>query len=386
MKREGTGDRSFPLFAHSRGIVYTVTRTQRRKEKIMNRKEFKWAVAGTGWIASDMAEILKKHNRHFCCAVSGHPEHAASYADKYQVPKICRTIRELCEDPEVDAVYVATPHNTHYEIAKQALTAGKHCLIEKSITLNSRELKELTDLAEEKKLCIAEAMTTWHMPLMKEVKKLVDSGELGKVQVISVNFGSIKPYDMENRFFNLKYAGGALLDIGVYALSAIRMFLTEKPSEICSQWKLCAAGSDEEETILLKNASGQLASAVISLHSKQPKRAMISCEKGYIEIMEYPRAVKAVITDAITGEKRVLEAGDASEALYYEILDFEQTLYENSRNEAERRSETEAMPTGEKTEEAAGSDRMQLQFTIDNMEVMTALRKEWKMKYPGEKW
>lgn len=322
---------------------------------------YNWAVVGTGWIAADMAEILKKHNRCFYGVVSGHREHAVSYAEKYGISHVFDTVDELCADPSVSVVYIATPHNTHYEIAKKALMAGKHCLIEKSITLNSRELEELVSIAEKNNLCLAEAMTTWHMPVMREVKKIVESGELGKVQVINANFGSIKPYDMENRFFSLKYAGGALLDIGVYALSAIRLFMEGKPSEVLSQWKLCAAGSDEEETILLKNADGQLASAVISLHSKQPKRVMISCEKAYVEIMEYPRAQKAVITDALSGEKRTIEMGETEEALYYEVLDFEETI-------------------------RSGGDHMLLQFSRDNMEVMTKLRKEWKMQYPGEIW
>ncbi len=340
----------------------------------MHKDKLNWAVVGTGWIAGDMAESLKKHDRHFYGVTSGHRESAEKYAAKYQVEHIYDSVTELCSDANVDIVYIATPHNTHYEIAKQALRAGKHCLIEKSITLNSRELEELVSLAEEKDLCIAEAMTTWHMPVMKEVKALVDGGELGKVQVISVNFGSIKPYDMENRFFNLKYAGGALLDIGVYALSAVRMFLSGKPVSVNGQVKLCAAGSDEEEAILLKTEEGQLATALVSLHSKQPKRAMISCEKGYIEIMEYPRAVKAEITDAESGEKKVIQSGDTSEALYYEVLDFEETILENA---AEGRAN---LPINDRLQ------RMHLAYTRDNMEIMTALRKEWNMKYPGEEW
>ncbi|MDO4490310.1 MAG: Gfo/Idh/MocA family oxidoreductase [Lachnospiraceae bacterium] len=351
-------------------------------------KVLNWAVAGTGWIATDMAEILKEHGRGFYGVASGHVENARHYAEKYQVPRVYETIEQLCADPAVDVVYVATPHNTHFEIAKKALTAGKHCLIEKSITLNSRELEELVAIANEQQLCIAEAMTTWHMPVMKELKILVDSGILGRVQVINVNFGSMKPYDMENRFFNLKYAGGALLDIGVYALSAIRLFLEEKPTEVLSQWKLCQAGSDEEETILLKNAAGQMAAAVVSLHSKQPKRAMISCEKGFIEIMEYPRAKRAEITFADTGEKQILELGDPKDALYYEVQDFEAVVRQWAaacEAAGERAAEcTEDAPERDAMNQRMGA--MQLQYTRENMEVMTELRKQWNMKYPGEVW
>ncbi len=175
---------------------------------------------------------------------------------------------------------------------KKALASGKHLLVEKSITLNSRELEEASAFAERRGLIIGEAMTIWHMPLYKELWRIVESGELGRVQIMTLNFGSFKEYDMKNRFFNMDLAGGALLDIGVYALSLIRSFMTEKPEEVLSQWLPSPTGSDEMATILLKNPAGQMATAAISMHSKQPKRAVISCEKGYIEIMEYPAPTK----------------------------------------------------------------------------------------------
>ena len=111
---------------------------------------------------------------------------------------------------------------------------GKHLLVEKSITLNSRELDDMIALAKEKKLVLAEAMTIWHMPIYKKLWDIVQSGELGKVQIITMNFGSFKEYDMSNRFFNMNLAGGAMLDIGVYALSIVRSFLDEQPDDIVS--------------------------------------------------------------------------------------------------------------------------------------------------------
>ena len=92
-------------------------------------------------------------------------------------------------------------------------------------------------LAEEKNLILAEAMTIWHMPIYKKLWETVRSGSLGKVQMITMNFGSFKEYNMNNRFFNMNLAGGAMLDIGVYALSIVRSFMDEKPDEILSQWK-----------------------------------------------------------------------------------------------------------------------------------------------------
>ena len=167
---------------------------------------------------------------------------------------------------------------------------------------------------------------------------------------------------MANRFFNRSLVGGSLLDIGVYALAIVRSFMEEKPEEILSQWKPSPTGSDEQATVLLKNSLGQMATVALSMHSKQPKRAMISLEKGYIEIMEYPRACKATIVDAETGEETLLESGETGKALYYEMSDME-----------------EAVKTGD-------PELMKLNYSRDVMDIMTRLRKDWGMKYPGEEW
>ena len=220
----------------------------------------------------------------------------------------------------------------------------------------------MIELADANNLIIGEAMTIWHMPLYKKLWDVVGSGELGKVQMITVNFGSFKEYNMNNRFFNMNLAGGAMLDIGVYALSIVRSFMSKQPDNIVSQWKPSPTGSDEQGTVLLMNDNGEMATVALSMHSKQPKRAMISCEKGYIEIMEFPRADKAIIVDAVSGERREISEGVTADALYYEMLDME-----------------DAVKNGNK-------DVLRLSYTKDVMDIMTRLRKEWGMKYPGEIW
>lgn len=289
-------------------------------------------------------------------------EKAVAFAEKYGIAKVYDSIDEVFVDDEVDIIYITTPHNTHYEFMKAALDHGKHILVEKSITLNSRELDEIISLADEKQLIVAEAMTIWHMPLYKKLWEIIKNGELGKVQMITINFGSFKEYNMENRFFNMNLAGGAMLDIGVYALSIVRSFMDKKPEEVVSQRKVSPTGSDEQATILLKNDSDQMAAVALSMHSKQPKRAMISCKKGYIEIMEFPRAEKATIVDAETGAKKEIDCGCTADALQYELTDMEQAV---SRQNA---------------------DNMKLAFSKDVMDIMTKIRKDWNMKYPGEDW
>lgn len=321
-----------------------------------------WAVLGTGVIANEMAVAIQKMGKTLYAVANRTHEKAVVFAEKYGVEKVYDDIDDMFVDEKVDIIYITTPHNTHYQFMKRALENGKHILVEKSITLNSRELNEMIDLASQKQLIIAEAMTIWHMPLYKELWGIVERGELGKVQMITMNFGSFKEYNMQNRFFNMNLAGGAMLDIGVYALSIVRSFMSEKPDEIVSQWKPSPTGSDEQAAILLKNGKGEMATVALSMHSKQPKRAMISCEKGYIEIMEYPRASKAVIVDAESGNTREIAAGQTENALYYEMMDMEAAV------------------------KNADASEMKLEYSRDVMDIMTRLRKDWNMKYPDEEW
>ena len=326
------------------------------------KKELKWAVLGTGVIANQMAQALQSMGRTLYGVGNRTYEKAVAFGEQYHVEKVFDTYDDAINDPEVDVIYITTPHNTHYPLMKKALEQGKHLFVEKSITLNSRELSEMVALAKEKNVVMAEAMTIWHMPLYKKLWEIISSGKLGKVQMITVNFGSFKEYDMKNRFFNMNLAGGALLDIGVYALSIVRSFMNSKPDQILSQMKPSPTGSDEQATILLRNSDGQMATVALTMHSKQPKRSMISCEKGYIEIMEFPRADKAVIVDAETGEREEILAGETANALRYEIEDMEAAVLEGQIS------------------------TMKLEESCDVMDIMTGLRKEWEMKYPGEEW
>ena len=287
----------------------------------VKRNDLRWAVLGVGVIANEMAQALRKSGKKLYAVGNRTYAKAVAFAEKYGVEKVYHDLNEMFTDPEIDAIYITTPHNTHIEFMRKAVKGGKHIFVEKSITLNSAELKEAVDLAEQHHVLIGEAMTIYHMPLYKKLKEIMDSGELGRVNMITVNFGSFKEYDMNNRFFNRNLAGGAMLDIGVYALSLIRWFIRTDPERMATDMRPAPTGVDEQATMLLSNKEGQMASIALSLHSKQPKRAMISCEKGYIEIMEFPRAWEARITDAVSGDVRTLHIGEHADALKYELED-----------------------------------------------------------------
>lgn len=164
---------------------------------------------------------------------------------------------------------------------------------------------------------------------------------------------------MTNRFFNRQLAGGALLDIGVYALSFVRWFMSEQPNQLASQVKLAPTGVDEQVGILLSNDQGEMATIALSLHAKQPKRGTIAYDKGYIEIFEYPRGQKAVITYTEDGRQEIIEDGQTAQALSYEVQDMEKTV-------------------------AGLGNSMCLDYSKDVMDIMTQLRKDWGLTYPEE--
>ena len=323
------------------------------------KMQYKWATLGTGVIANELVQALQAMGGNLYSVANRTYDKGVEFAQKYGIEKVYQEIDDVFEDPEVDIIYISTPHNTHINYLRKALKAGKHVLCEKSITLNSEELAEAIQLAEENQVILAEAMTIFHMPIYRQLSEVVASGKLGDLKMIQMNFGSYKEYDMTNRFFNKNLAGGALLDIGVYALSFVRWFMTEKPNQVLSQVKLAPTGVDEQVGILLSNDAGEMATIALTLHAKQPKRGTIAYDKGYIELYEYPRGQKAVITYTEDGSQEVIEAGETAKALSYEVADMEKAV-------------------------AGIENTMHLGYTQDVMGIMTQLRKKWGLVYPEE--
>lgn len=321
-------------------------------------KELNWATLGCGVIANQLAQAMQAKGRKLYSVANRTRQKAVDFAEKYGIEKVYDNIDEVFEDENVDIIYISTPHNTHIEYLRKALKSGKNVICEKSITLNSRELDEAISLAKENDVVLAEAMTIYHMPIYKKLNEIINSGKLGELKLIQMNFGSYKPYDMNNRFFNRNLAGGAMLDIGVYAISFVRWFMSSKPHKITSQVKYAPTGVDEQVSILLQNKEDEMASIILSLHAKQPKRGTISFDKGYVEIFEYPRGDEAVITYTDTGETETITFGETAKALEYEIEDMENAVQN-------------------------GED-MHLSFTKDVMDIMTFIRNEWGMYYPEE--
>ena len=322
-------------------------------------KEYKWATLGCGVIANELAQALAANGRKLYAVANRTHAKAVAFAERYGIEKVYDQIDDVFDDDEVDIIYISTPHNTHISYLRKALRAGKHVLCEKSITLNAEELTEAVQLAQHNHVILAEAMTIYHMPIYRQLRARMDAGDFGELRLLQMNFGSYKPYDMANRFLNRSLAGGALLDIGVYALSFVRWFMSSAPDQIVSQVKYAPTGVDEQASLLLKNKEEEMATVILSLHAKQPKRGTISFDRAYIELFDYPRGEEAVITYTEDGRKEVLHAGATAQALAYEVADMEAAV-------------------------SGQENRMHLDYTVDVMRMMTEVRKDWGMTYPEE--
>ncbi|HFO0432174.1 TPA: Gfo/Idh/MocA family protein [Enterococcus faecium] len=321
--------------------------------------KYNWGIVGTGWIAHEMGDALRNVNGEIYAVCDANLAGAQKYAAEYDVKHAYGSFDELLADSSLDIVYIATPHNFHYEMMKKALEKNKHVFCEKAITVNDRQLEECVAIAKEKNLTISDGVTLLHMPLYKKLKEILGSGKLGRVKMVQVNFGSCKEYDVTNRFFSKELAGGALLDIGVYATSFARFFMSSKANVVLTTANFFETGVDESSGIILKNSDDEMAVMALTMRAKQPKRGVVSCEEGYIEVNEYPRAASATITYTSDGHTEVIEAGESKKALEYEIKDMEDYISNQS---------------GEQN----------LQYIRDVMATLTSVRNQWGMVYPFE--
>lgn len=318
----------------------------------------KWAIIGCGHIASEMAEAIKEMGGSFSAVYSRTYEKAVAFAEKYNIPKVYKTADELLCDSEIDIVYIATPHNSHIEYLRKALTAKKHVLCEKAITLNSAELEEAVKLAKENRLVLAEAMTLFHCPVYRQLDSIIASGKLGKLKTIMVNLDTCKEYDMTSRFFSLSLAGGAMLDVGVYALSFARYFLSESPDSIMSQMVKAPTGADEQVNIILKNNKNEMATVNLSLIARLPKMGLAAFENGYISVDNYNRTKQIDVTYN-DGNTETLTDSGALSSLACEVEDMEKAV-------------------------DGKENIMHLDYTQDIMNIMTKVRYDHNMKYPEE--
>ena len=213
-------------------------------------------IIGTGWIAEKAAITLNGLKECEAYAVGSRTiEKAEAFARQWKIPKAYGSYAELIADPDIDLVYIGTPHSHHYDVTREALMADKSCLVEKAFMANARQTKEIIDLAHERKVFLAEAIWTRYQPVVKMMRELISS-RIGEPRMLTATLG----YSMGDkpRIMRPDLCGGALLDLGVYALNFVRMFFPADVVSIESQCVKSKTGMDLTNAISLVLADGML--------------------------------------------------------------------------------------------------------------------------------
>lgn len=243
----------------------------------------RWGILGTGWIAHMQTRDLLANGFTVTAVGSRSQESADRFAAEFGIATAHPTYEQLVEDPNVDIVYVSTPHIFHAENALLALRAGKHVLVEKAFTINAREARDVVDVAAASGLVALEAMWTRWLPHMVRIREIIAAGTLGEIRTVLADHNQNLPKDPKHRINNPDLAGGALLDLGIYPVS-FAFDILGQPTSIFATAAKTTTGVDRQTAIVFSYADGQQAVLHAALDTLGPNTAVIIGTEGRIEI------------------------------------------------------------------------------------------------------
>ncbi|MBQ3109684.1 MAG: Gfo/Idh/MocA family oxidoreductase [Clostridia bacterium] len=245
-------------------------------------KEVRWGIAGPGDIANKFARAVANVEGATVTAVASRSmEKGEEFAKKYGIEHVFEGYDKMAESDVIDAVYICTPHRFHYEIAKMYLEKGKHVLCEKSICVNEEQILDLQKCAKDKNLFLMEAMWTRFLPALKEVRQVIESGEIGEIRAVEADFCFGIPTEANPKLFDVSLAGGATLDVGVYSLTFASMFLGDDYEKLYAVADV-KEGVDLHTVILIKYKNGAIANLSGGIGVNKPEGAYIYGTKGQI--------------------------------------------------------------------------------------------------------
>ena len=323
----------------------------------------RWGIVGTGNIAKQFARGLAVIPDAELVAVGSRTQASAdAFGEMFHVPRPHASYEDLAQDPEVDAVYIATPHALHRANSLLCLQEGKAVLCEKPFTINAREAQEVINLARAQKLFLMEAMWTRFLPLIGKVRELLAENVIGEVRMLTAEFGFRTQFNPEGRLFNPELGGGALLDVGIYPVSLALMIFGGPPDRITSLAHLGQTGVDEQSAILFGYPQGQLAIQSTAIRTNTPQEALIMGTRGYIRL-HTPWWAPTKLTLSIAGQDdELIELPFTGNGYNYEATAVMDGLRTGSL-------EREIMPLDE---------------TLSIMQTLDKIRDEWGLKYPME--
>lgn len=324
--------------------------------------KMKVGIIGAGWIAEKAAITLNGLTDCEAYAIGSRSlEKAEAFARQWNIKKAYGSYAELIADPDVDLIYVATPHSHHYDVTREALLAGKPCLVEKAFMANARQTEEILALARKRQVFLAEAIWTRYQPVVETVRQLISSGRIGEPRMVTATLG----YSMGNkaRIMRPDLCGGALLDLGVYALNFVRMFF---PADIVSIDGTCVksdTGMDLTNTMTLILADGMLCNLQSSAQCVGDNIGVIAGTEGnlIIDNINNPQTITVNGPDRTYVE--TIRVPQQITGYEYQFLACRQALMDG-------RLEPIEMPHAE---------------TLYIMQLMDGLRRKWGVHYPMDK-
>jgi predicted dehydrogenase len=249
----------------------------------MTTSSLRWGILGTGGIAALQTSDLLANGFTVTAVGSRSQESADAFAATWSIANAHGSYEALVADPDVDAVYVASPHPFHHEHALLALSAGKHVLVEKPFTMNEAQARDIVTLAELNKLVVLEAMWTRYLPHMVRIRELLRKGELGEVRTLISDHSQNLPKDPTHRINAPELGGGALLDLGIYPVS-FSYDVFGAPSKIMASATMTATGVDAQTAMIFEYEGNQRALLVTALDALGPNTTVITGTEGRIEI------------------------------------------------------------------------------------------------------
>jgi predicted dehydrogenase len=245
--------------------------------------ELRWGILATGGIARTFTSDLRTAGMTVSAVGSRRPHAAQEFADAFGIGRAHGSYEDLVADPDVDIVYIATPHPAHAENALLALDAGKHVLVEKPFTLTAAEAARVRDRAAERGLVALEAMWTRYLPHMTRIREIVRAGDLGELRAVTVDHTQRLSDDPAHRLNDLALGGGALLDLGIYPISFMWDVLGA-PATIAAGARLGETGADTEVATVFTHGGGAVSTTLSSSRTRGTNTAAILGTEGRIEI------------------------------------------------------------------------------------------------------
>lgn len=324
---------------------------------------FRVGIIGAGHIAALMAETVRRMpDAHLYAIASRNLEKARAFQDKWGVEKAYGSYEELIQDPDVDLIYVATPHSHHYEQVRLCLLHDKAVLCEKTFTANKAQAEELVALARERKVFLGEAIWTRYMPFSKEIVRMVHSGEfIGRPYMLTANLGY--PIEDKERIRKPELCGGALLDLGVYPINLAFMIFGNAPERILSCCSKNELGVDLQNSMTFIYPGGEMAVMQTTARCANDRMGVVSGDKGYLVIDNINNPQTVTVYDASHQQTGVYTCPPQITGYEYEV---------RTAIEAIRKGmiEPEDMPHAE---------------TLHIMELLDGLRREWGVTYPADR-